>query len=175
MLEVFGVECDPQVALFGGPFDFFLEKFGGFGDLGEDEGERGHQMGALNESRSKSLRDNAAKAAAHAAWKEMLKDPRVVAHKVNVEEGAKRKRKGDAQLTAKQLKKIDRDGWRESLLGIEVLTGKMETLRQERKRKILERLPKRDFSVWSIGNQWSKERDLWAYPPIKITARQKKG
>ena len=135
--------------------------------MGEDEGERGHQMGALNESRSKLLRDNAAKAAAHAAWEEMLKDPRVVAQKENIEERSKRKRKGgDEQLTAKQLKKIDRNGRRESLLGTEVLTGEMETLRQERKRNILERLPKRDFSVWSIGNQWSKEKDEWTYPPL---------
>ena len=100
--------------------------------MGEDEGERGHQMGALNESRSKSLRDNAAKATAHAAWEEMDKDPRVVVHKEKVVEKSKRKR------------------------------------------NILERLPQRDFSVWSIGNQWSKDKDHWAYPPIKITARKKK-
>ena len=105
-----------------------------------------------------------------------MKDLRVVAQKGNVEERAKRKRKADAppQLTAKQLKKIDRDGRRELLLGTEVLIGELETLRQERKINILERLPQRDFSVWSIGNQWSKEKDEWAYPPIKVRARKKK-
>ena len=35
------------------------------------------------------------------------------------------------------------------------------------------RLPKRDFSVWSIGNQWSKDKDHWAYPPIEVKARKK--
>ena len=44
-------ECDPKVAYFFVHLLIFLERIQGFGDLGEDTGEREHQEESSNESR----------------------------------------------------------------------------------------------------------------------------
>ena len=54
----------------------YLRDLRGFGDLVEDEGERGHQMGAHDEYQSKALRDNKEKSVAHAKWESMNKTKR---------------------------------------------------------------------------------------------------
>jgi len=45
-----------------------MSRIGGFGDLGEDSGERGIQSGRINDVRSKSLKSISKKAQAHARW-----------------------------------------------------------------------------------------------------------
>jgi hypothetical protein len=145
----------------------YLTRFGGIGDIGEDEGERGHQLGAMNEGRSKALRDNTAKATAHASWESMMKNEKVREQMNQVKVEAKRNMKKPPNTeTNAQIKKRQRDEGRESLLENALVNGKLDSLKHIHKKKILAALPKRDVTIWTSDNQWSKTKDEWTYPVL---------
>ena len=146
----------------------YLRRFGGIGDIGEDEGERGHQLGAMNEGRYKALRDNKAKATAHASWGSMMKNEKVKEQVKQVKVDAKRNiKKSPPTESNAQIRKRERDEGRESLLDNGLVNGKLDTLLQHiQKKKILAALPKCDVSIWTSNNQWSKQKDEWKYPVL---------
>jgi hypothetical protein len=147
----------------------YMEKYGGFGDMGEDEGERGHQVGHGNEDRSRNLRNHTAKASAHAEWEAMVKNEDVRARVLSVAEKAKRvMKKRDGEETYVQRNKRMRDVGRLNLLELPTVSDRMETLKDMRKKSILEELgEQRDHSKWNITNIWSKDKDVWVYPVLK--------
>ena len=152
----------------------FLERFGGLGDAGEDEGERGHQTGAQNESRSRNLRDNTSKARSQSSWEAMTKHEGVVEKRKAVNKEAERKRKKPRTETKAAADKRERDIGRSELLSSSSLvTGKSKTLREMRKEKILGELPKRNHSIWTKENPWSNERDEWTFPPLEDSEEEK--
>ena len=145
----------------------YLQRFGGIGDIGEDEGERGHQLGAMNEGRSKTLRDNKAKATAHASWESMMKNEKVQEQMRQVKVEAKRSmKKAPPNETNSQIRKRQRDEGRDSLLENDLVNGKLDSLKRLNKKQILAALPKRDVSIWTTDNQWSKQKDEWKYPVL---------
>jgi hypothetical protein len=145
----------------------YLTRFGGIGDIGEDEGERGHQIGAMHEGRSRALRDNKAKATAHASWESMMKNEKVQEQMKQVKVEAKRNmKKPPPTETNAQIRKRERDEGRESLLDYGLVNGKLDSLKHQHKKKILAALPKRDVSIWTSDNQWSKTKDEWKYPVL---------
>ena len=79
-------------------FAHIVESFEGVGDLGEDEGERGHQTGHKHELRTCSLRDRKKKAHSIAATEAMQRNDDVREHQSRVAVETKRnsKRKGDS-------------------------------------------------------------------------------
>ena len=122
----------------------YLEDLQGFGDMCEDEGECGHQVGAQNESRSKALRDNKEKATAHAQWESMLKNEDVVKRMTEVENSVKRKRRlVNAEETGKRKKK-ERDDGREALLSLNMVPLQYETIKQLKEKHYLDSAPKRE-------------------------------
>ena len=70
-----------------------VHRFGGMGDLGEDEGECGHQTGNRNEMQTKSMHDPHKRAMLHAKSEQMLQNEDVKEYQRGIQEKAKRKRK----------------------------------------------------------------------------------
>jgi hypothetical protein len=110
----------------------YLVRLKGFGDLCEDEGERGHQMGAQNENRSKALRDHTEKAKAHAQWECMNKNEDVQKRKMDVQKAVARKRNLNVGVENAKKRKMERDGKRNQLLSLNLVTTKLETLREQK-------------------------------------------
>jgi hypothetical protein len=88
----------------------------GFGDLTEDEGERGHQIGALHEYRSRNMKDVATKARAHSRWEQMDKNEGVKKRKLEIQETVKRKRSLNVKEENSKKKRKERSEKRGSLL-----------------------------------------------------------
>jgi hypothetical protein len=122
----------------------YLDALQGFGDMCEDEGERGHQVGAHNESRSKALRDNKEKATAHAQWESMGKNEDVVKRMTEVENSVKRKRRLVNAEGTSQRKKKERDDGREALLSLNMVPLQYQTIKELKEKHYLDSAPKRE-------------------------------
>ena len=115
----------------------------GFGDLTEDEGERGHQIGAVHKNRSRNMKDNKKKADAHSRWESMEKNDEVRQRKIEVNVALKRKRKINVKEENLKNKKIVRSGKRASLLEMEVVETRLESLVSQRARHFVKQAPTR--------------------------------
>ena len=116
-----------------------LTRLRGFGDLCEDEGKRGHQMGAQNEHRSKALRDHTEKAKAHAQWESMNKNEDIQKRKEDVNKTVARKRILNVGVENAKKRKMVRDDKRNGLLGLNLVATKLETLREQKEALYMEK------------------------------------
>lgn len=122
----------------------YLRDLQGFGDLLENEGERGHQIGASNESRSKALRDWCEKAKSHARWEAMNKNEAVKKQisDVNSKAARKQRSRNSAEEQAK-LKKMERDNQRQALLNLNPVSHKFNSLQSLRRNVLIKKGPVR--------------------------------
>jgi hypothetical protein len=111
--RLLGLSVTPKMHCVEDHLADIVELFGGVGDLGEDEGERGHQTGHRNEMRSKALRDADKKAKSHARLECMSQNPEVRQCQAKVQMESKRQRKrgglslGEANAKAAKLARVE--------------------------------------------------------------------
>jgi hypothetical protein len=120
-----------------------VTRFRGVGDLGEDEGERGHQTGHRNEMRTKSMRNHQAKAWSHAQTEAMSRDPGVREYQATVEKDSKRKRRGNQETKGEKnakAAKLTRECGRDQLLCLPVQVEAFPRLTELRKEALKEHL-----------------------------------
>jgi hypothetical protein len=113
-----------------------VKSFGGVGDLGEDEGERGHQTGHRNECRTRALRDHAKKAVSHVRHESMAMHPEVREIKDHVLASSKRKRKREVECKGNlnaRIAKEKREHGRSQLLCLPVQSEPVPLLTELRK------------------------------------------
>jgi hypothetical protein len=134
------LSATPKAHLVEGHAIGLCEKHGGFGGLGEDEGERAHQTGAKDEKRYGGMSDYGKKARSMNQYEKMEKNSGVAAKKQELKELTKRKFK-DPPKSAEDRRaesKKEREEAREALLndGFAMLEGHHETLRDRKKARL---------------------------------------
>ena len=109
---------------------------GGFGDIAEDAGERAHQDGARMNRRVYAISNIQKKESTIARYEVMKQNP-IVAVKSEEIRSQLKKRKTQ-RAGNEQLKKMQRIDKRAELLELPLVTGVMETLRERKKKRLLE-------------------------------------
>jgi hypothetical protein len=120
-----------------------VTRFRGVGDLGEDEGERGHQTGHRNEMRTKSMRNYHAKAWSHAQTEAIARDPGVREYQATVAEEKKRKWQGHQETKGEKnakAAKLTRECGRAQLLCLPVQVERFPRITELRKEALKDHL-----------------------------------
>ncbi len=120
---------------------YLLEKFGGYGDLGEDAGEKAHQDESKIEARVASIKDLSQKESVKSAYEAMAKKDSVRASVDDLKQRSartfKRRHQGSAEERENE-KRAKRNEGRDLLKDMAVVEGTATTLRDKKKMDMLE-------------------------------------
>ena len=135
-----GLSVTPKIHCIEDHIIPLLRKLRGIGDLGEDAGERAHQIIARFEARSKGMRSIKPKAIFQAKQEMMVKNPDVKKHQELVKENAKRKYKDPdrkSKMDNDGEKKMRRNEKRINLFDIPLPTAPYNSLKKRKTAKML--------------------------------------